>query len=65
MWAVTDETVGKHVYLLVSSWSDYIVEDDAETFGHSGLLRLRVVDEMVNELMHSVNEPKALKYIQL
>ncbi|KAF8601088.1 hypothetical protein BDV93DRAFT_524982, partial [Ceratobasidium sp. AG-I] len=25
MWAVTDETVGKHGYLLVSSWSDHIV----------------------------------------
>ena len=41
------------------------VEDDSETFGHSRLLRLKTVDELVNELMHSVNEPMALKYIQL
>ena len=41
------------------------VEDDSETFRHSRLLRLRAVDELVNKLMHSVNKPKALKYIQL
>ena len=41
------------------------VEDDSETFGHSRLLRLKTVDELVNELLHSVNEPMALKYIQL
>ena len=27
-----------------------VVEDDSETFGHSRLLRLRAVDELVNEL---------------
>ena len=41
------------------------VEDDSETFGHSRLLRLRAVDELVNELMNSVNEPMVLMYIQL
>ena len=41
------------------------VEDDYETFGHSRLRRLRAVDELVNELIHSVNEPMALRYIQL
>ena len=41
------------------------LEDDSETLGHSRLLRLRAVDEVVNKLMNSVNEPMALMYIQL
>ena len=41
------------------------VKDDSEKFGHSRLLRLRAVDELVNELMNSVNEPMALIYIKL
>ena len=41
------------------------VENDSETFGHSRLLILRAVDELVNELINSVNKPMALMYIQV
>ena len=47
------------------SLSCIFTEDDSETFGHSRRLRLKAVDELVNEMMNSINEPMALMYMQL